>query len=247
MDNIDKEDKKRRPRRSKQQIQKAVIDAVSSLVKEKGFANITISAISQKSEVDVNAILRNFGSLEKLLDVYCHFFDFWFRNTLDNQERFQKNPIRYYKESVLNMAENLYNNREIQELLIWEICEDNAITRKVAKNREISNEPVIRALSEMAKDTGINFDVMAAILTAGIHYLIIRRKRSTFCGVDFSTRKGKARLLETINQAMDICFNLLEQQNKVYEIAKRMKDKGVDIETIAECTRLDKELIERLI
>lgn len=46
---------------------------------------------------------------------------------------------------------------------------------------------------------------------------------------------------------MDICFNLLKQQNKVYEIAKRMKDKGIDIEMIAECTRLDKELIERLI
>lgn len=246
MNHIDKEEKKRRPRRSKQQIQKIIIDAVSSLVKEKGFANITISAISQKSEVDVNAILRNFGSLENLLDVYSHFFDFWFRNTLDNQERFQKHPVRYYKESVLSMAENLYNNREIQELLIWEICEDNPTTRKVAKNREISNEPIVRALSEMVKDTGINFDVMAAILTAGVYYLIIRRKRSTFGGVDFSTRKGKARLLETISQAIDICFNLLEQQNKVYEIAKRMKDKGIDIETIAECTCLDKELIERL-
>lgn len=240
------EEKKRRPRRSKQQIQKTVIDAVSSLVKEIGFSNITISAISQKSEVDVNAILRNFGSLENLLDVYSHFFDFWFRNTLDNKESFQKNPARYYKESVLSMAENLYNNREIQAMLIWEVCDDNSTTRKIAKNREISNAPIIKKITEIVKDTGINFDVMAAILTAGIYYLIIRRKRSTFWGVDFSTRDGKNRLLETINQIMDICFNLLEQQNKVYEIAKRMKCKGIDIEMIAECTCLDKELIERL-
>lgn len=95
MENMDKDEKRRRPRRPKQQIQKNIIDAVSSLVKEKCFSNITISTISQKSEVDVNAILSNFGSIENLLDIYFYFFDFWFLSTLNNQERFQKNPIRY--------------------------------------------------------------------------------------------------------------------------------------------------------
>lgn len=246
MENIDRVEKKRRPRRSRQQIQKMVLDAVSSLVKEKGFSNITITAISQKSEVDINAILRSFGSLEQLLDMYSHFFDYWFRNTLENPDRLKNDPIGYYRESVVNLADMLYNNREMQEMLIWEICEDNPTTRKVAMNREISNETVIKALTDKFKDTGINFDVMAAILIAGIYYLILRRKRSTFFGVDFSTRKGKAKLLETIKQSIDICFDILEKRNKIYEIAKRMKEKGIDIETIAECTCLEKRIIEEL-
>lgn len=247
MENKGKEEKKRRPRRSRQEIQKMVLDAVSSLVKEKGFSNITITAISQKSEVDVNAILRGFGSLEQLLDMYSHFFDYWFRNTLENPDRLQNDPIGYYRESVINLADMLYNNREMQEMLIWEICDDNPTTRKVALNREISNGPVIAALTELFKDSGINFDVMAAILIAGIYYLILRRKRSTFFGVDFSTRKGKARLLETIKQSVDICFDILEKRNEVYEIVRRMNKKGVDIETIAEYTCLEKKLIMKII
>lgn len=246
MESIDKEEKKRRPRRSKQQIQNIVLDAVASLVKEVGFSNITITAIAQKSEVDINAILRSFGSLEELLDMYSHLFDYWFRKTLENSDRLQNDPVGYYKESIVNLADALYNNREMQELLIWEISEDNPTTRKVASNREVSNEPVIKALTDMFKDSGINFDAMSAILIAGIYYLVLRRKRSTFFGVDFSTRKGKAKLLETIKQCVDMYFDVLEKRNEVHEIAKRMKKKGIDIDTIAECTCLEKDFIERL-
>lgn len=247
MENLEVEEKKRRPRRSRQQIQKTVLDAVSSLVKEKGFTNITITSISQKSEVDINAILRSFGSLEELLDMYSHLFDYWFRTTMENPDRLREDPVGYYKESVANLADALYNHREMQELLIWELCEDNPTTRKVAANREVGNEPVIRVLTDMFKDSGINFDVMAALLIAGIYYLILRRKRSTFFGVDFASRKGKARLLETIKQSVDMCFDVLEKKNEVYEIAKRMKSKGIDLDTIAECTRLEKVFIEKLV
>lgn len=246
MEEIEKKEKKRRPRRSKQAIQKVVLDAVSSLVKEKGFANITITSISQKSEVDINAILRLFGSVENLLDMYSHFFDYWFRNILEDPEKLTNDPIAYYKDSVVKLADALYNSKEMQELLIWEISDDNPTTRKVANNREISNEPVLTALNAMFKDSGINFDVMTAILIAGIYYLILRRKRSTFCGVDFSTRKGKAKLLETITQSINMCFDVLQKKNEVYEIARNLKAKGISFDIIAECTHLDEEVVNKL-
>lgn len=239
-------EKKRRPRRSRQQIQKVVLDAVSSLVKEKGFSNITITAIAQKSEVDINAILRCFGSLQGLLDVYSHLFDYWFRSTIENPDRLADDPVGYYKESVVSLADSLYNHREMQQLLVWEVCEDNPITRKIAANREVSTHSVINSLTEMFKDSGINFDVMSALLIAGIYYIVLRRKRSTFFGVDFSSRKGKARLLETIKQSVDICFDILEKRNEVHEVARRMKGKGIDMDTIVECTRLERDFIEKL-
>lgn len=247
MEDIEDVEKKRRPRRSRQQIQKTVLDAVSSLVKERGFLNVTISAIAQKSQVDINAILRCFGSLEELLDVYAHLFDYWFRNTLENSEKLPNDLAGYYKESMTTLADTLYNRREMQELLIWELCEDNPTTRKVAQNREVCNEPAIKVANELFKESNINFDVIFALLIAGINYLILRRKRSTFFGVDFSSRKGKARLLETIKQCIDIYFDALEKRNEVHEVARRMKRKGIDIDTIAECTRLEKDFIEKLL
>lgn len=246
MGKIEKEEKKRRPRRSRQQIQQVVLDAVSSLVKEKGFSNITITAIAQKSEVDINAILRCFGSLEGLLDGYVTLFDFWFRNNLEDSDRLQNDLIGYYRDSMINLADTLYNRREMQELLIWEICEENPTTKKLALNREICNESSIKAANELFKDSGINFDVISALLIAGIYYLILRRKRSPFFGVDFSTRKGKAKLLETIKQCVKIYFDVLEKSNEVHDIARRMKGKGIDINTIVECTRLEKAFIEKL-
>lgn len=246
MEKFDKEEKKRRPRRSRQQIQQIVLDTVSSLVKEKGFSNITITAIAQKSQVDINAILRSFGSLEGLLDGYVTLFDFWFRNTLENPERLQSDLMGYYRDSIINLADTLYNRKEMQELLIWELCEDNPTTRKLALNREIRNEQSIKAANELFKDSGINFDVISALLIAGIYYLILRRKRSAFFGVDFSTRKGKAKLLETIKQCVDIYFDVLKKSNEVHEIARRLKGKGIEIDTIAECTRLERAFIEKL-
>ena len=128
VEDSESEDKKRRPRRSRQVLQKAVLDAVSSLVREKGFANITITAVAQKAEVDINAILRYFGSIEKLLDVYSHLFDYWFRNILEDPERLLTDPAGYYRDSVVKLAESFYNSREMQELLIWEVVEDNSTT-----------------------------------------------------------------------------------------------------------------------
>lgn len=246
MERSDGTDKKRRPRRSKQVLQKVVLDAVSSLIKEKGFANITITSVSQKAEVDINAILRLFGSIENLLDMYSHFFDYWFRNTLEDPERLTNDPIGYYRDLVIKLADSLYNNREMQELLIWELSEDNPTTRKIANNREISNEPVITTLTELFKDSGINFDVMSALLIAGVYYLILRRKRSPFFGVDFSTRKGKARLMETITQSINMCFDVLQKKNEVYEIVRNLKANGVDVETIVKCTKLEKEIVDKL-
>lgn len=221
MEKFDKEEKKRRPRRSRQQIQQIVLDAVSSLIKEKGFSNITITAIAQRSQVDINAILRCFGSLEGLLDGYVTLFDFWFRNIHENPERLHSDLMGYYRDSIVNLADTLYNRREMQELLIWELCDDNPITRKLALNREIRNEQSIKATNELFKDSGINFDVISALLIAGIYYLILRRKRSEFFGVDFSTRKGKAKLIETIKQCVDIYFDALKKSNEVHEIARR--------------------------
>ncbi len=246
VEDSESEDKKRRPRRSRQVLQKAVLDAVSSLVREKGFANITITAVAQKAEVDINAILRYFGSIEKLLDVYSHLFDYWFRNILEDPERLLTDPAGYYRDSVVKLAESFYNSREMQELLIWEVVEDNSTTKMVAANRELSSEPVVTALNKLFKGSGINFDVMAALLIAGIYFLVIRRKRSPFLGVDFSSRKGKARLLETIKQSVDLCFDALDKHNEKLEIARKLKAKGVDVDIISECISLDRTLVSKL-
>ena len=37
-----------------------------------------------------------------------------------------------------------------------------------------------------------------AVLTGGLYYVLLRGNRSTFCGLDFSTKSGRKLLAETI-------------------------------------------------
>ena len=84
----------------------------------------------------------------------------------------------------------------MQQLLIWELSDDNPTTRRTAQLRESINEPLIRLLEHKFKDSSLDINVISAIIISGIYYLILHRKRSHFCDVDYNSRAGKDRFLD---------------------------------------------------
>lgn len=241
-----KEDKKQRVRRTYHELKEGTLRAVSELSKEKELSNITMVDIGEKAGIRVDVLKRNYTSVEKILSLYAASVDYWISDLFDPKHPLDSSSEKIMIETFTRLTNELYNDREMQKLLIWELSEDNPTTRRLAANREVFYADVFARYNKLFKDTGLHIDIISALINAGIYYLILHRKRSTFWGVDFSKRPEKKRLVEGIGQMVTLLFNALEKRNQMQEVARKFKQRGVAPDVIADCTGLTLKEVEGL-
>jgi AcrR family transcriptional regulator len=206
-------EKKNRSRRSKQTLQRDILDAIARIIQRQGFSNINLSLISQESGVDINTIVRNFGSIEKLLEQYVHNYDYWAGAIVEDYDEAKDSMEEFYEKTLMRFIDFLYKNKEIQKLLIWELTEENRITINTSQRRESIYKKLIHSYNKLFEHSDIPFDTITAIIIAGVYYLVLHRKLSTFFGVDYSTKKGKKQLTDTITFLIENCFSSLKERN----------------------------------
>ncbi|MCE5332782.1 MAG: TetR/AcrR family transcriptional regulator [Bacteroidales bacterium] len=233
----DKEIKKRN-RRTKIVIEQDVLRAVGVLIEEVGFSNITLTAVAEKAKIEPSVFYRRYANLDELFDRYTQKYDYWLSGLAENIPK-DLSEEEAFKWIMQNLVQALLKNKGMQQLLIWELSDDNATTRRTAKLRELINEPLIRMLELKFKDSGIDINVICAMIISGIYYLVLHRKRSRFCDVDFNTKQGKDRLRTGIDQLSSILFAQIQKQNELLQIAERFRNEGVSEEVINKCLRLN--------
>lgn len=226
--------KQRRNRRSKLAIERDVIQAVNSLVEELGFSNVTLTGVAERAKIEPAVFYRRYANLDDLFDQYTHKYDYWMGNIAESlpKNSTDEEMFRYIMQSL---AQALYKNKGMQKLLIWELSDDNPVTRRTSQLREIINEPLIRLLEYKFKDSGLDINVITSVMISGIYYLILHSKRSLFCDVDYSTKNGKERLQKGIEQLCAIVFAQVQQQNELMQIQNRLLAEGVSEEIILRC------------
>lgn len=233
----DNTEKKRRARRTKTTIERDVLNAVSSLIEEVGFANVTLTGVAQRAQIEATVFYRRYANLEELFDQYTRKYDYW----LGNLAEMMPNDLTH-EESLRWILKNLivalYKNKGMQELLIWELSDDNPVTRRTAGLRESINEPLIRLLEHCFEGSGLDMNVICAMIISGIYYLILHRNRSKFCDVDFSTKKGKVRLQEAVDHLITVLFAELKRQHEMKHIADKFRAEGVSEDIINKCLNL---------
>lgn len=197
--------KPRRHRRTRENLEKDVQSAVTSLIEEVGFANVTLTAVAQRAKIEASVFYRRYENLDDLFDEYTRKYDYWLAGITEllPADLNEEDSLRWI---MRNLITALYKNRVMQQLLVWELSEDNEVTRRTATLREKINESLIGLLETRFENSGWDMKVVVSMFIGGIYYLILHRMRSTFCSVDFNTRKGKERLLETVDQMIRVVF-----------------------------------------
>lgn len=246
VDIVEAEKKERRPRRSKITLRRDVLDAVAYLVAKDGFSNINLASISRESGVNVNAILRNFGSLDRLLDRYAQIFEYWYDDIIKKSKSGSQDESQFYCNILKTITESMYKDKDVRHLLLWEMMEDNETTKRVAYNREHIYYKTINEYGAMFKESGLDIEVITALIVGGISYLAFRRRRTRFLGVDYSTNIGKERLLKTITNVVGLVFASLDEQKKMFCAAQKLKSNGVDVCIIADCCGIDIKIVEAM-
>lgn len=239
--------KKRCPRRSKITQYRDILDAIAKLVDKEGFANISLASISEVTNISGTVIVRNFGNLERLLDSYAQIFDFWHNDVIQTaKSNGSDEPEQLYCEILSTTITSLYKDKNMRQLLLWEMTDENETTKRVAYNREHVYNDILSSHAEAFEAADLDIKVMTGIIVAGINYLIMRRKKSPFLGVDYSQVKNKERLIKTVSDIVSMYFSALKQRQEVLVTAKNLKEKGVDITIIADCLHIGWDVVERL-
>ena len=200
---------------------------------------MTLTGVAQRAQIEPTVFYRRYANLEELFERYTHKYDYWLGNLAETMPANQSDEDAF-KWVIRNLTISLYKNKGMQELLRWELSTDNSITRRTTSLRELVNIPLIRLLEFRFKDSGIDMNVITALIISGVYYLVLNQNLSKFCDVDFSSKKGKLRLEDGVEQLASILFAELKQKQELLNIANKLKAEGVSESVINKCLNLQK-------
>lgn len=235
---------KRRKRRSAEDIENSVFLATEKLVSEKGFSHVTFTEIMKMAGVEPQVMYRRFDTLEDLFDKFIRHYDYWFIDLIEfNLD--EKDPVTSMKNVLTGLANSLYKNLIMQQILIWEVSDGNKLTTRTAMNREIHSAPMLDFFrANLPKK--VDFDCFTSLLIGGIYYLIIRRERSSFCGIDFDEKEGRKLLINTIEQIINTIYKSESNNSEIEDVVLRLLEQGVDEKVISISTKLPMQTIDKI-
>lgn len=221
---------KRVPRRTNEELHRDLFDNLAVAIKEIGFQKLTLQDVCRYAKVRPNVIYHRYGSLNGLLDAFNKSqHDYWTDSISEkNLELLIRNPKEYYFHIADGLIDSLYDEKGwFRATLVWEMTDDNELTRSLAGKREIVTTQLTQYLDGLFAHSNLDSRAINAILIGGIYYLIIRRERSTFNGIDYSTDEGRALLTEAIHSLIDILFMTHENSGILLKLIKEGVDDGI--------------------
>lgn len=176
-------------RRNRSETEARLRRAVETLLVEGGFGALTPSNVARQAGTDKMLIYRYFGDLSGLVRAIAHAPDFFpsfedFCGGLPVAEVLAM-PIGQRAGFVLtNNLRALLKRPVVLELMVWEMVERNELTTIMEEAREALGHRIMSELFSDVTDAG-QLAVASAILSAGVTYLAMRRRKIRwYAGVD---------------------------------------------------------------
>jgi AcrR family transcriptional regulator len=200
------------PPRNREATRARLIEAVGNLLARKGFAALGVNAVAREAGVDKVLIYRYFGGMKGLISAFGHEGNFWptMKELAGGDiDVFMRLPLaERASQMTINFIRALRQRPITQEILAWEMVEQNEFTMEL----EIIRENIMKRFIEsfMPCDVpGVDSDADAVIIGGAINYLIIRsRNFSRFGGLNLGTEDAWKRIE---NAMRSIIFSLINE------------------------------------
>jgi AcrR family transcriptional regulator len=189
--------KKPRNLKSAPDTKSKIIRAVGKVLAKQGMREIGINHIAQVAGVDKVLIYRYFGGLAGLLKAYSDSGEFWPTReellagiTFDGTQAITH---AFFEQQLRNFSAAIQKRALTQEILRWELIEQNAMTRALAETRERQTLELIAGYQDMLG--GADIAAITAVLSAGLIYLTLRSKSvDTLNGINLKDEQGWKRI-----------------------------------------------------
>ena len=249
---MNEEKPKTRIRRTNEQVDKAISDALTTLAGQMPLSRITVNQLIAEAGIEAAVFFKRYSSIDDLIYEYVrdHDFwlgyirdhDFWLGETVSYRKMDKEGAERYYIRTLEDLCRHLDSNGPLRDSLLWELASGSEAVKKIADIRELENESLLAYYRKYFNGTGLDISGITALLIAGIYYLYLHRGKSTFCGLDLNTEKDSRRLLRLLSRTVHTLFaeagkSTSDDSVRNAELARRMEAKGLDRAAI--CDILD--------
>lgn len=223
--------KTRRPRRTNKDLRNDILNAASEVIKNEGFAKSSLMRIVNLAKVESTVFHRHFGDWEEFMDIYTRKYDYWFSDVIDSIEKNQCTE-KEFRSIMHGLFDDLNSNIIMQELLKWEICDENTITKRTAQMREFNTMPLVRRFQRVFAESDVKIGSLSALLIGGVYYLILHKKRSPFSGIDVNNCDGQEEIHYAIDFFTDAIFNKTREREKKDHAVEILRLNGVSEDII---------------
>lgn len=199
-------DKRVRIRRTKAAIIEDIKKAAVESVLKHGFSGSLVSEIIKKAKIEPIVFYNRYQNLDDFFSEFVKGYDYWFSDVAKEANK-QETSYSQFIALIEGLQECMTEKSVMQELIRWEVAENNDITRRTASIREMFTLPLAEKYNDLFKDSGIDFVAIATIIISGLYYLYLHKDLSTFCNIDMNTDEGRNRINQAIKFLSEPLFN----------------------------------------
>ncbi|MCV6631499.1 MAG: TetR/AcrR family transcriptional regulator [Flavobacteriaceae bacterium] len=157
-----------------------IYKAFVSLLQEKGPQGVGINAIAKKASVSKELIYRYFGGMKGLLYTYAEKGDF-FKSIayLEGNENISIDQLRPF---ILEGTKEVRNNKLTQEILRWQLIENNDLTKDLFK---YTNSKIGKVFSVEHENKALQ-PAFQLMIGGYIYFTLLSKFNKTFITTDLS-------------------------------------------------------------
>ena len=184
-------------KRDRASTEAALVAAVGEVLAKDGFAGLGVNAVARAAGVDKVLIYRYFDGLDRLLEAYARSEAFFpsVRELVPDAEALAALPVEDRVAAVFRRDLVALRARpHTLEILASEVVARSPLHGPLEEARErLGLELISLGASELP--LGLDFPAVAALITGGVHYLLLRaRFIDVFGGVSLKSEAGWERL-----------------------------------------------------
>lgn len=235
----------RKQRRKKVDIEQSITNAAIQIIEKKGFSGLLVTELSRIAEITPQVFYNRYTDLDEFIGLFVKKFDYWYGDIVTSNKNIADPKVKYEK-LVSSLFDSLSQNKMMQQLLIWELSAKTDASRRTALLREFHTMPLSKEYGDLFSKSSVDIAAVSALIVGGLYYLVLHADLAPFSGIDVKSKEGKERVHNAINYLSEIFFSEIIPDAKIIEVAKKMKKKNIDKETIIECTGLSADIVNLL-
>ncbi len=193
-------EKEKKTTRSKKNLisKQKFLKAVGTVLKKEGYQKLGVNRVAEVAGIDKSSLYYHFGSFDNLLEQYILANDYWL-NVFKEPLKSDVDLMKAGEDMIIHQVDAVLGSDELQAMLLWELSDKNGLSKYIASLREEMSSETLAKFNKYFNGTEIDFEMISAILIAGIYYLILHRNQSHFCNVDINNKTHVERLKKTIS------------------------------------------------
>ncbi len=205
------EEKPKRFRRRKVDIEKGIDKAAKDLILKKGFSGMTVLDVIKRAKIEPITFYSRYKNLEEFYDSISREYDYWFSDTVQVKES-RLYTQKGYVEIFQRLLDSLKDESIMLELLRWEVNECNGVTTRSAMNREMHTLPLTHKFEDLFDGTDVDVVAISSLLIAGVYYLNLHKRCSPFCGINMEKEEDRQKVLGAVEWIAGHMFACKDRQ-----------------------------------